>query len=74
MVYFEGSGSAVVYSLFIVISIVCVGFVFGPYFVMHYFVSFLGLQSLWCGSKGRLLDFYCLQDGMLLFMSFASSS
>ena len=41
MVYFEGSGSAVVYSLLIVISIVCLGMVFGPYFVMQYFVSFL---------------------------------
>ena len=74
MVYFEGNGSAVVYSLFIVISIVCVCFVFGSYFGMHYFVSFLVLQSSWCDSKGWLLDFYCLLDGMLLLLSFASSS
>ena len=33
-------GSVVVYSLFIVVPIVCGGFVFGPCFVIQYLVSF----------------------------------
>ena len=36
--------SVVVYSLYIIAPIVCVGFVLGPCIVMQYFVSFLGLQ------------------------------
>ena len=44
-------------ALFIVALIVCGGFVFDPCFVMHYFVSFLVLQSLYLN---RLLDTMCL--------------
>ena len=40
---FEGGGYVVVDSLFIVIPIVCGGFVFGPWFLMQYSVFFLDL-------------------------------
>ena len=40
-----GCGSVVAGSLFIVTSIVCWGSLFFWCFVMHYLVSFLGLQS-----------------------------
>ena len=46
-------------------------FVFGPCFVMQYFVSFLNLQC-W-GREGWLLYFYCLLYVMLLLLFFASS-
>ena len=42
---FYGGGSVVVDSLFYVLLIVCGGSVFGLYFIMHYLVSFLVLQS-----------------------------
>ena len=42
---FEGGGSVVVDSLFIVSPIVGWGSVFGPYFGMECLVSFLGLRS-----------------------------
>ena len=42
---FEGGGSILVNSLFYVPPIVCGGSVLGIYFVMHYLVSFLVLQS-----------------------------
>ena len=39
---------------------VCLGFVFGPYFVVEYFVSFLVLQSPRRGRESRLLYFKCV--------------
>ena len=42
---FLAGDSTVVYSLFAVATIVCVGKVLSPYFVSQYFVSLLVLQS-----------------------------
>ena len=43
--------STVVYALFIVAPIVCGGLVFGYWFVMKYFVSFLVLQPSHLGRE-----------------------
>ena len=41
---------------------------------MHYFVSFLVLESSWRGSESWLLCFYCLSDVLLPQMFCGSSS
>ena len=41
-----GGDSAIVYSLFVDVPIVCGGLMLGPCFVLYYFVSFLILPSL----------------------------
>ena len=53
-------GSVVVYSLFIVAPIICGAIVFGPSFVMQYFVSSLVLQTSRCGRESWLLCVNCL--------------
>ena len=47
--------------------------VFDTCIVVQYVVLFLVLQSSPWGRKSWLLNFYCLQDVMLLLLSFASS-
>ena len=46
----------------------------GICFGMHYFVSFLALQSSWRGIDSRLLCFYCLPDVFCLPVFWGSSS
>ena len=50
------------------------GSVFGPYFIMHYLVSFLALQSSSRGRDSWFLYFNCLPGVMRLLVFFVSSS
>ena len=63
---FQGGGSVVVYSLFIVAPIVFVGFVLGSLFCYDCLV----LQSFHWGRESWLLYYYCL-DAMWLLLFFA---
>ena len=57
-----------------ILPIVCGDSVLFIVFGVHYFVSFLVLQSSWIGRKSWLLYFYCLTDVLLLQMFCGSSS
>ena len=59
---FYGGGSVVVDLLFFCTSHCLLGFCVGLCLGMHYFVSFLVLQSSWRGRESWLLCFYCLSD------------
>ena len=48
--------------------------VLSPWFVMHYLVSFLVLQSSWRGRESYLLHCYCLPDALRLLVVCGSSS